>query len=156
MKPDAPRARVRKNGRPRKGEGPDWNLVIESMRKCPNVEAACEAAGVGTQSCYQRMDEHPDFKAAMEEAKQTSVGRLVKTSWERAQGIWKPPDPEADRPDSDLAKFLLRAHGGDLYKPEIRIQSEVSLAEARTMLATPEGRAKILEMARKTGLIPDE
>jgi hypothetical protein len=72
---------------------------LRTLRKCPNVKAACSAANVSRQTAYRNRHDDAEFAAAWQDALDASVDELEARAFQLALGG-----------DSRLVEFMLKSH----------------------------------------------
>lgn len=88
---------------------------LAALADCPNVSAAARLAGVTRQNAYQTRDVDPEFKAAWDDAVETSVDDLEGRVFDATRVIDNPTSAQ-------LAMFLLRAHRASKYSEKLRAE----------------------------------
>ena len=84
---------------------PDWApAFLRSLARVPNVSGASGAAGIATQTAYDRRKRDEEFAEAWDAAIRTSREELEQKAWQRAED-------GSDR----LMEVLLRAHIPERY-----------------------------------------
>lgn len=90
----------------------NWDEVfIEALRKCPNVTAAIEAAGISRAAAYKKRSVDEDFRTRWEDAIHKSLDGLEEAVFARAIGG-----------SDQLAIFLLKSHRRDTYGDQMKVQ----------------------------------
>lgn len=96
--------------------------LLAHLANGKTISAACEAMGVPRRTVYAFSAEHPEFKAAMSDAKEASADILLDEARSRA----------LDREDPKSATMLiflikgLRPEYKENYKPEVNVRVERS------------------------------
>jgi hypothetical protein len=89
---------------------------LRSLRKVPNVKAACAAASVSRQTAYRNRHDDAEFSAAWQDALDASVDELEAVAFKIAlEG------------DPQLLQFMLRCHRSDVYKETSRHEIDARL-----------------------------
>lgn len=146
-KPTRSRARA-KGERPAKA---DWPKFIESLSAMPVVAHACRAAGLNRSSAFTRRTTHPEFAAEWDAAIEHGLDGVELVMHQLALGTYVQADPEAEPPNPEMIKLVMRARRRELYGLAIEVRGQKSLAELR---ALPD--AEFAEIVRRMGLIPQD
>ncbi len=131
------KSRTNRTPEKRKRSAPDWApRLLAELRERGNIRAACEAAGVGRQTVYDRRDADQAFARQFADALEDGCDRLELEAHRRAHdGLLRKKfsktgepiiDPDtkqqyAEREYSDtLLIFLLKAHRPQKYRENFK------------------------------------
>src|SRR5438132_96271 len=78
---------------------------LSSLRRVPNIKAACKAANVSRQTAYRNRHDDTEFSAAWQDALDASVDELEARAFQLALGG-----------DSRLVEFMLKSHRPSVYR----------------------------------------
>lgn len=78
---------------------------LRSLRRVPNVKAACAAANISRQTAYRNRHDDAEFSVAWQDALDASVDELEAVAFKLAL-----------KGDVNLIQFMLRAHRPAIYK----------------------------------------
>lgn len=99
-------AKKRTKRTPKAGPPPDWaERFLAALRDTGIIREACNVAGVGRSTVYERKDASPEFARLFADALEDAIEDLERTARKRAK----------DGSDT-LMIFLLRAHRPEKYR----------------------------------------
>lgn len=122
-----------RQGRPPKGEEPDWERFLLELADIPNAARAARVIGVSYQAAKKKREVDEDFAARWEAALDEGIEETQGTVHLMANGRWKGEDPDAAPPDMRAALAQLRAYRPDKWTPAIALKGGATLAELRAM-----------------------
>ncbi|MEP7294029.1 MAG: hypothetical protein ABI835_19740 [Chloroflexota bacterium] len=118
---------------------------LSELSKMPNIARACRLARISRQTAYRYRESEAEFAAAWDEALTEGVESLEESAWKFAQ-----------RGDTTMAIFLLKAHNPEKYRETVKTVHSGSLEiddskarEAREKLER--GLARLAERSGQDG-----
>lgn len=104
-----------------------WERFLTNIGKNANIGEACELAGIGRSSFYERKKTDAPFAAAYAEAMEGALDKLERAAWTRAvdgveeSQITRSGEIVKTMKYSDgLLQFLLKAHRPGKFKDTVR------------------------------------